>query len=155
MYGVQGSDKSLLVARVLPKHLEHFDKWRYWDGATWNGDLSKIAGVTDKVSNELSVSPLPDGRYALVFQVGTIGTTIGMRIGSSPVGPFGPIIKLWDTTEALVQQNFFAYNAKAHPSLSGPGELLISYNVNSFDFLNDIKRHPNLYRPRFIKVKLQ
>lgn len=155
VYGVQGRKKNLIVARVLPEDFEQFDKWRYWDGSTWNPDISKIAGLTDKASNELSLSPLPDGRYALVFQVGTVGTTVGMRIAHSPVGPFGPIIKLWDTSEALVGENFYSYNAKAHPSLSKPGELLISYNVNSFDFFNDIKDHPNLYRPRFIRVKLK
>lgn len=155
VYGVQGSAKSLLVARVRPKDFERFDKWRFWDGAGWNQDIGRMRGVTDKVSNELSVSPLPDGRYALVFQVSTISPIIGMRIGSSPAGPFGPIIHLFDTSEALVGEKFFTYNAKAHPSLSGPGELLISYNVNSFDFLKDIKAHPNLYRPRFIRVKLQ
>jgi hypothetical protein len=32
--------------------------------------------------------------------------------------------------------------------------LLISYNVNAFDFLNEIKETPNLYRPRFIRVRL-
>ena len=43
--------------------------------------------------------------------------------------------------------------AKAHPALSQPGELLISYNINSFDFSKDIKKFPHLYRPRFIKLK--
>ena len=154
VYGVRGPKKEVLVARVAPKDFEHFAAWRFWDGTDWNADMYKAAPITDRASNELSVTPLPDGRYALVFQTDGIGTTVGLRIGLSPIGPFGPIKKLWDCPEAE-QKNFFVYNAKAHPNLSKKGELLISYNVNSFDFLADIQKTPNLYRPRFIRVKFE
>jgi hypothetical protein len=95
---------------------------------------------------------LPDGRYALVFQINGMSSFVGMRLGKTPFGPFGPVIKIWECKEPQ-QKNIFTYNAKAHPSLSAPGELLISYNVNAFNFLNEIKADPNLYRPRFIRIK--
>nr|WP_294947565.1 DUF4185 domain-containing protein [uncultured Mucilaginibacter sp.] len=154
-YGVRGMVKNLLVARVQPKDFENFSKWTYWDGNAWVSDINKAANVTDGVSNELSVSTLPDGRYALVFQQGGMSTTVGMRIGASPAGPFGPVIKLWDSKADLVEKTFVVYNAKAHPSLSKPGELIISYNINSLEFIKDLNVHPNLYRPRFIRVKFQ
>lgn len=50
--------------------------------------------------NELSVTPLPDGRYALIFQVMGLSDKVGMRIGDSPVGPFGEIREIWRTPEA-------------------------------------------------------
>lgn len=152
VYGVRGLAKQVLVARVKPKDFEHFTAWRFWDGTAWNTDMYKAAPIADRVSNELSVTPLPDGRYALVFQTDGIGTTVGLRIGLSPAGPFGPIKELWDCPE-VEQKGIFVYNAKAHFNLSKKGELLISYNVNSFDFLADIRKTPNLYRPRFIRVK--
>ena len=151
-YGVLGQDKKLLVSRVSAKDFENYSKWTYWDGQHWTKDIMRSAAVADKVSNELSLSELPDGRYVLIFQENGIGRNICMRLGKSPSGPFGPIIKLWDTSEALALKGFYSYNAKAHPSLSRKGELLISYNVNSFNFMADLKSHPNLYRPRFIKV---
>jgi hypothetical protein len=153
VYGIRGKDKQVLVARVKPQLFEKFDQWRFWDGTLWNKDMSKVAPVTDRASNELSVSQLPDGRYALIFQVDEISNTIGMRISKTPAGPFGPIIKLWDCKDAIEQKNFIVYNAKAHPALSGPGEIVISYNVNSLDFWNDVKSYPNLYRPRFVRLK--
>jgi len=153
VYGVRGMQKQLIVARVKPADFEHFDQWRFWDGTGWNKDMAKVANVTDSVSNELSLSPLPDGRYLLVFQVGGMSNTVGMRIGASPVGPFGPIIKIWDCSKDAQEKTYVMYNAKAHPSLSAPGELLISYNVNSVDFIKDLKKHPHLYRPRFIRLK--
>ncbi|HEX8608361.1 MAG TPA: DUF4185 domain-containing protein, partial [Pedobacter sp.] len=153
IYGVLGKDKKLLVARVLPKNFEDYSHWTYWDGKLWNKAVTASASITDQVSNELSVSELPDGRYALIFQQSGLGRNVCMRLGKTPFGPFGPAIKLWDTSEALTLKGFYSYNAKAHPSLSKKGELLISYNVNSFNFFEDLKKEPNLYRPRFIKVK--
>jgi hypothetical protein len=153
VYGVKGMAKKLLVARVKPKEFDDYSKWSFWDGATWNADIKKAGAITDQVSNELSLSVLPDGRYALIFQQGGMGRAVGMRLGKSPIGPFGPIIKLWDSSDALIKKSYFSYNAKAHPSLSEKGELLISYNVNSFDFFKDLETDPQLYRPRFIKIK--
>jgi hypothetical protein len=153
VYGVRGMAKNLLVARVLPCNFEDFKKWRFWNGTAWVSEMSKAANVITGVSNELSLSVLPDGRYALVFQQGGMSTTVGMRIGASPVGPFGPLIKLWDCKPDLIEKTFVVYNAKGHPTLSKPGELLISYNINSVEFIKDLQTHPNLYRPRFIRVK--
>lgn len=153
VYGVRGKSKQLLVARVLPQNFEKFEAWRFWDGNGWNADMYKSAPVAENVSNELSVSPLSDGRYALVYQEDGMGSTVGLRIGATPHGPFGPQMDLWECKEPQ-QKNIYTYNAKAHPALSRPGELLISYNVNAFDFLNEINAHPNLYRPRFIRVRL-
>jgi len=154
VYGVKGKDKQVVVARVQPKLFEQFGAWRFWDGSQWNKDINKVAGIADQASNELSISELPDGRYAMVFMGGVMTNKVGLRVGTTPVGPFGPVVNVWDAKDAIEGKNFFTYNAKAHPALSKPGELLISYNVNSFDFWNDVKKFPNLYRPRFIKLKL-
>lgn len=154
IYGVKGKNKDLMVARVQPKDIEDFNAWRFWDGKEWNNDIEQATSVTQNVSHELSVSVLPDGRYALVFQVNAMSPKIGLRLGETPYGPFGPVIDIYET-EGLKKENYVTYNAKAHPHLSNPGELLISYNVNAFDFFNEIKANPNLYRPRFIRVKLQ
>jgi hypothetical protein len=155
VYGVRGIGKNVMVARVLPKDFEQFDKWTFYDGANWVKDMGKVADVTDNVSNELSLTALPDGRYAMIFQVGGMSTNVGMRIGATPYGPFGPVIKVWDCNPDLEEKTFLVYNAKAHPSLSVPGELLISYNINSLEFIADLKKHPNLYRPRFIRLKIK
>ena len=60
----------------------------------------------------------------------------------------------WETPEIYDGIDYYTYNTKAHPQLSKPGELLISYNVNSFQFEKDLKAYPNFYHPRFITVKL-
>jgi len=154
IYGVHGMEKGMVVARVKPAEFDHFDQWRFYNGKTWVKEMNKAVDVTNKVSNELSVSPLPDGKYALIFQEGGLSTTIGMRVGTTPIGPFGPVIKLWDCSKDAEEKTYVMYNAKAHPGISAPGELLISYNVNSIEFFNDLQKHPHLYRPRFLRLKL-
>lgn len=155
IYGIRGKNKGLMVARVKPADIETFTQWTFWDGNAWSSDVAKIAIVTDRLSNELGMMQLSDGRYALTFQGDGLGKNVSIRIGETPYGPFGRLIPVYDCSRDVAEdKDFFPYNAKVHPVLSSPDELLISYNVNSFDFFNDIKHHPNLYRPRFVKVKI-
>ncbi|MEP7141856.1 MAG: DUF4185 domain-containing protein [Ferruginibacter sp.] len=161
VYGVKGIpgilNKGLMIGRVQSTDFKDFSKWHFWDGTGWTLDINNIkyaSVVTERVSDELSLSPLPDGRYALIFQTDVWGS-VGLRIAKTPNGPFGPVIAIWDCKEALTGKDYFVYNAKAHPNLSKPGELLISFNVNSFNFFNDLQSDPNLYHPRFIKIKFE
>jgi hypothetical protein len=155
VYGVRNDafNKKLLVARVRPEDIAAFDRYRYWDGAAWTADLDAAVPVTDRVSNELSVTPLADGRYLLVFQLDGISRHVGARVGESPVGPWGPAIRVYGCPEVDQDPDYYCYNAKAHPHLSEPGTLLISYNVNTFDFFGDFFRDADLYRPRFIRLR--
>ena len=86
----------------------------------------------------------------MVFQVLGLSEKVGIRIGETPYGPFGDITEIYRTPE--IDQGIFPYNAKAHPALSAPGELLISYNTITPDFWNDIAKDAHIYRPRFIKM---
>lgn len=151
VYGVHGRHKQVVVARVKPKDFEKFDKWRYFDGKDWNKDLKSAATIADRASNEMSVTPLPNGLYAMVFQLDGMGRMVAMRLGLTPYGPFGPIINLYSTDR--FKEKVITYNAKAHPSLSNPGELLITYNVNFTDFFHQLNVSPDIYRPRFVRIR--
>ena len=156
VYGVKGTKKEVMVARTAPKDIEQFDQWEFWDGNAWQPDMMNAASIADRASNELSVTPLRDGRYAMVFQTDAIGATVGLRLSLSPEGPFGPIIPIWDASPDIREgKQLISYNAKTHANFSKSGELLISYNINSFDFFADVEIHPNFYRPRFIRVKIE
>ena len=152
VYGIRGKTKELVSARVKPGAIEDFSLWEFWNGNAWSTNLKNAIAIEDSVSNELSVTPIGENQYALVYQYGGIFPTIYMQFGSTPAGPFGPRRKVWDTTNDIKDPDLFTYNAKAHPAISKPGELLVSYNVNSFKFFDVIDRMPNLYRPRFIRV---
>lgn len=153
VYGTKGKSKKLVSARVRAAEMGSFDQWEFWDGNGWSKDVKSVKAVSDSVSNELSVSRLSKGKYALVYQLGSLLPEICMQVGPTPVGPFGERIVLYKTTNDIQDADLFTYNAKAHPALSAPGELLISYNVNSFKFFEVLPKKPNLYRPRFVKIK--
>jgi len=154
VYGVRGKSKQVMVARVRTGDIESFEQWRFWDGKEWNKDVNNIQPVADRASNELSVTALPDGRYLMVFQGDGLGRYVGIRLANTPYGPFSDPITIYDTSEDLKgSTQLFSYNAKAHPALSKKGKLLISYNINAFDFDKEIKKFPHLYRPRFIELR--
>ena len=156
IYGTKGMDKELMVARVKSENFENFEEWRFWDGKSWNTNINSSAAVAKHISNEMSVTPIQNGKYLLTYQYRSIQPDVAIQIGDSPVGPFGPMKKVWSAEDAIKKDDdFFAYNAKAHPNLSPEGAVLISYNVNSFDFHNDIIHSPNLYRPRFILLEIE
>ncbi|MEI6411384.1 MAG: hypothetical protein WCR52_18490 [Bacteroidota bacterium] len=152
--GVGGTNNGLVVARVKPKEFEQFDKWEFSQGPNWTTDYLNAKPVTRFASNELSLSPMPDGRYILAHQVSGIENEVGVQISNSPAGPFFPMHKVWHCKEWESDLDYFSYNAKGFPHLSKPGELLIAYNVNSFDFWKDIPKEPRLCRSRFFRLKL-
>lgn len=152
VYGLRGITKELVSARVPAESFEDFSTWSFYDGQGWSENPLSAVALADSVSNEMSISEIGHGKYALIYQLGGIFPNIMMQIGDSPTGPFGPRRQLWDTRRDIDEPGLFTYNAKAHPAISKEGELLISYNVNSSDFFNQVLEYPQLYRPRFLKV---
>ncbi|GLR18734.1 hypothetical protein GCM10007940_33500 [Portibacter lacus] len=154
IYGTIGFEKDLFAARVLPNDFDKMSAWKYWDGKSWVSEKENVKKLVSNTSNEMSVSPLQNGQFVLVYQHAGMEPSVVMQLSKSPVGPFYPPKTIYHCPEVLEDKDFFAYNAKGHPSISSPDSLLISYNVNSFDFFVDVLTKPNLYRPRFIKISL-
>ncbi|ALS29239.1 F5/8 type C domain-containing protein [Paenibacillus sp. 32O-W] len=153
---IDGGNKQLVAARVEPQHFEQFDHWRYWDGEEWSPDILEAAALIQGVSPELSVTPINSGalagKYLLVVERDTMSGYVAISAGDSPVGPFAPLKRIYYTPEIDRANQVFSYNAKAHPHLSRPGELLISYNVNSMDPMAN-NMNGDLYRPRWIRLR--
>ena len=152
IYGIAEGNKSLIAARTKPASFEKIDKWTFWNGEKWVEGKENIAPITDGVSNELSVTPVEDGRYLLTFTIMGISDKIGIRVGNSPIGPFGEVNEVYTCPE-YKEKGLLPYNAKAHYHLSKPGELLITYNTITVNFWEDIQKDATIYHPRFIKVK--
>lgn len=164
VYGVEsaGEGKYLHVARVAGSDLRQ--AFSFWNGREWSPSESDSARVADGVSAELSVHPLRDGVYLLTTMEGGKLFTDRLvgRFGSSPTGPFGPAVTLYRTPEGGASGLYrdpevYTYNAHAHPELSTPTSLVISYDVNSLDTSpgGDVYRQVSIYRPRFVVVSLR
>ena len=153
VYGIRSPNNQLVVARVKDSLFEDFSKWNYWDGKEWNKDQHRVAALTSHVSNEMSVSFMETGRVIAIYERDSNSPDIMMQVGDSPAGPFYPAKKIYETPEIYQDIDFYTYNAKAYPHLSKPGQLLISYNVNAFDFGRKIEMYPHHLRPRFITIQ--
>ncbi|MGI8692955.1 MAG: DUF4185 domain-containing protein [Geodermatophilaceae bacterium] len=155
VYGVRNdrSSKKMVVARVLPQQIEDFSAYRFYSQGGWTPSIAAVTPLTDRISSEYSVSPLADGRYILVFQLDTLSNKVAVRYADTPVGPWSDYTVVYAAPEDDISPNTYTYNAKAHPHLSTPDRLLISYNVNTFDFFEHFS-NADIYRPRFIWLPL-
>ncbi|MFB9274077.1 DUF4185 domain-containing protein [Cohnella cellulosilytica] len=158
IYGLQNDGVAkLVVARVPAEELERTEKWTFWDGSGWTARKETCAPIASGVSAELSVSPVNGGfldcKYVLVIQQGGVsGNRVAVSAADSPVGPFSPYLPLHACTEPEEGHGIYSYNAKAHPHLSHPGELLASYNVNTTS-MDAHMALGGIYRPRFIRIR--
>ncbi len=148
--------KSLVAARVPKKSYRDFSRWTFWNGRDWSPKIESVLNVdavlAERVSCELSVTPLPDGRFILVYSRDSIGPVLEYRVGKSPIGPFDEPVPFFETPEPKQLGNgIYTYNAKAHPHLSAPGTLLVSYNVNR---MGGLPRSIDEYRPRFVTLEI-
>lgn len=158
VYGLIGDDqlKRSVVARAAPGQLADLERWAFWNGHAWTEDQAEAAPISGETSSEYSVSPMVggflDGKYLLVYLQFTGMPAIAVHIGDTPTGPFHDGIVLYSCPEQEEGDNLILYNAKAHPHLSKPGELLISYNVNS-TVMDDHVRNADIYYPRFVVLR--
>ena len=148
--------KHLVVARVKSESFGEMERWRFWDGNEWSQDNTVAfrdeATLAERVSTELSVTPIAKDTFLLVFVQDVMSSRVAYKVGNSPMGPFGETVVFYEAPEPkTMERGIYVYNAKAHPHLSEPGLLLISYNVNR---LGSLPRNSNEYRPRFIELPM-
>lgn len=145
--------RHLVVGRFLPEDILNFNAWTYFDGTSFSSDINQVVGLKNQVSAELSVTRIPsgiyEGKYMLVVMENTTSGRISYAISDTPFGSFGDYVQVYQTDVSDLR-GAFTYNAKLHPALSKPGELIISYNVNTTQLgaLSDAR----IYYPRFIKI---
>jgi hypothetical protein len=158
IYGVRdlGTPKHMQIARVRGDDLRR--PWEFFTGAGWSPNEQDAADVMQNVANEYSVTRYR-GLYMLITQDTSFpfNTEVVAYFSCSPTGPFVARTKLFDTPETGASGTYgdpdiFTYNAHEHPELRRGNRLVVTYNVNSFDFADDL-RDVTVYRPRFVEVR--
>lgn len=168
IYGVEdlGLDKYLHIARTAGSLR---GQWEYYTGgdpdrrSSWSRNEADSIRVMNHVSNEHSVHKLRDGLYMLTTMDTSVpfSAEIVAYFSCSPTGPFTNRTSLYTAPETGLfgtygDPDIYSYNAHAHPELSSATNVLISYNVNTFDTSigGDFYQDVSIYRPRFIDVQL-
>ncbi|MDA0871929.1 MAG: DUF4185 domain-containing protein [Firmicutes bacterium] len=149
--------RQLIVSRVKPIDLWNVDAYEYFNGSTYERDFKNVSPILDHVSCEMSVTFINAGPYKDKFiAIMTYDTNtkyVAFSLGDSPSGPFTEPQKIFVTSEQdIYKSTTYTYNAKAHPHLSHPEDILISYNTNTYNFEHNMS-HAYIYRPRFIRLK--
>ncbi len=146
----------LVASRVKPEDYHSFDKWEFWDGQGWSSSIKDCAVLAPRISCEHSVTPISQGiykdKYLLIYQQDGTGREVVSRVGDSPVGPFGEANIMYVTPDPEEGQTIYTYNAKAHPHLSNPGELLVSYNCNARNG-TALFENGDIYHTRWVCLK--
>lgn len=153
IYGVEDLEqgKHLYLARVPAGNLTDPNRWEYLGEDGWSPKASTSTRLASGVANELSVTPHRDGYLMISSDTSApFSPQIVAWTACSPQGPWTKRQTIYETPESRVQDHF-TYNAHAHAELSDDGSLLISYNVNTFDF-EELNSDPTLYRPSFITL---
>ncbi|HET6603423.1 MAG TPA: DUF4185 domain-containing protein [Xanthomonadaceae bacterium] len=135
---------------------------QWWTGTTRGWVAAALVGdhgpafVLDDAGAEASVHW--DARSRTFIHVASYGfgaSTIGLRTAVDLTGPWSSPLVVYRPPESDGPRPL-VYAAKAHPELVGPdpGDLVITYATNSFEFDDLFTQHGarSLYWPRFVVV---
>lgn len=141
------------VARTTESGI--YDSWEYYNGSTWVSDQNSAAALqgleTVPVSSQFNVFRL-DGKYVLIAQNKTWNSgEIYTFTSDNPWGPWGNRTLIYKIPD-LGNPNWYTYNAMAHPQFEKDGMILVSYNVNTNEFSEQMSDVAS-YRPRFFWVE--
>ncbi len=148
---------SLRVARTRTDDLLHPDRWRYWDGRSWQPSASKaeeLIAADHGVSQTLSVFRRDDRWYAVSKRDEVFGTDLVVWTAPAPTGPWDAGTKV-GTIPTDLSTGQLRYMPLAHPQLlpGDPRKVLVSYSRNNTD-VTKVEDDPFLYRPEFTEVTL-
>jgi hypothetical protein len=150
-----GAFNFLNVAATSDETIGRFDAWHSYAGAKgWVRGLDAARSVADGMVSEFSVEPMTianQAEWVLVQSEPFLGKRIFVRTAPSPTGPWSVTQKIFTVPDVERSKSYFTYAAKGHAALSRPGELLVTYLVNSNRFA-DLMTDTAIYRPRFIRV---
>lgn len=147
IYGVL-ADNPAKYAYVARSNSRMDPPWEYYANGQWVLDQKQATSILYDISEQFSVFKY-EGKYYLLTQHHIFGNEIYIYSSDFPVGPWENRRTVYCTPET--EGNLFTYNAYAHPQFMNNGELLISYNINSFDF-NDLLESADNYRPYFVTI---
>jgi len=166
--------RQLVVAKAPRQTYSDILTWRFWSGNRWSESIADCnhdrAALAEAMSNELSVTQMIGGRYdgkfILVYTEGCIGTKLNFAIADKPNAKFSKTTTFYECPEPKlfdkeIKEKYgpkavvYTYNAKAHPRLSKPDELLVSYNLNTMGLQEGFIFAEAKYGfPRFALLKL-
>jgi hypothetical protein len=158
IYGVRKTNpfnNALVLASAPAATIDRFGSWKFYVGRnSWVTQSTAATPIADGMVSELSVEHIAqEGRtkFVLIQSEPFLGSRIFVRTASEPQGPWSARRTVYAVTEVRRNRSYFTYAAKGHAALSRPGEMLITYLVNSNQF-SDLLNDTQIYRPMFLRL---
>jgi hypothetical protein len=158
-YGTSFIYSNLFLARFPINNVAA--PWTFWDGTTFNSDVTKAAVIAQGVSNGVSINYV-NGKFIIVSTEFSVGCNEGKRIflstSSSPVGPFTTAKPIYTITDTTQNDYPFFYAAIIHPEYTNSkGEVLITYAINGYPgclpaYNAQYRSNPDWYRLRGVRI---
>ncbi|MFH9419642.1 DUF4185 domain-containing protein [Streptomyces sp. NPDC017529] len=159
------------LARVPAGRLGEAGAWEFWDGRGWQPEADRAAPVIREGPGRgvgSSFTVVRDGTTWVLLSMDTPGadgdglSAVTTYWSCSAQGPWhGPAGRITPPRPAdpTGQHRVAAYNPQAHPEFTGPGGLLLSYDVNwlgppGAPSAAQVNGDVELYRPRFLRLRL-
>jgi len=160
IYGIRRSgflNDGLVLARAPAATIDQFQTWRFSAGkGSWSTEARAARPIADGLVSEFSVDRMKIGgrpTWILVQSEPFLGKRIFIRTALKPEGPWSARKTVATVPDVERNKSYFTYAAKGHADISRPGELLITYLVNSQEF-GDVVRDTSIYHPRFLRFPL-
>jgi hypothetical protein len=145
----------LVMARAPSPRIEHFDEWQFVGTRdAVRSTPAQLGPLAFGLVSEFSVEEMINrGKpiWVLIQSEPMLGRRILVRTAPTAQGPWSLAEPIFSVPEVATNRAYFTYAAKGHASLSRPGELLVTYLVNSQNF-GDLMGDTTIYRPKFLRV---
>lgn len=152
IYGTESEGLSswMHVARVLKGQLD--TPWSYYTPTGWaTNAAANSVRLLPGVAPAFSVIHLSAHRgIRVISQLPMMGQAVYSWHAATPVGPFTSRRTIYNTGSFGART--YTYNTLAHPEQTTNGQMLFSFNVNSYDPLTPA--NATLYHPRFFRVPI-
>jgi hypothetical protein len=128
--------------------------WNYWNGSSWvAGEANAKPFFAAEVLT--GVIPLENGSGFMAVSIpgGVINDrTVDLFFSCSPQGPWSSPHPVFNIPQVSSFPDEMAYMPTFHPELSGSGNLVMSYNINSTDSVSVLQQNVHAYQPQFLVV---
>jgi hypothetical protein len=148
-------DMGLVMARAPAAAIERFEDWTFVaDSQARESHSTAARPIAKGLVSEFTVEKMDEGGrsiWVLIQSEPLLGKRIFVRTASQPEGPWSGPRTIYGVPDVAANRRYFTYAAKGHAHLSRPGELLVTYLVNSQNF-GDLVTDTTIYHPKFLRV---
>ncbi|HWD20527.1 MAG TPA: DUF4185 domain-containing protein [Verrucomicrobiae bacterium] len=142
-----GKRVATVIARAPLGKLGQLSTWRFLAVDEWQPDFRRGTPICEEAPPEGSVSWQPALKKFVMIYMNDLSPRINLRTAATPSGPWSAPQTIYQCAETT--SSVFCYAGKAHPELSGPRELVLTYADNSTNF-SDLFKTDALYWPKFV-----